>query len=244
MSLNILKRTRVEAVPATDPITYEEWSEWSITNDAPPYTDTLLVQYKTEDDASFKENYLLNLSDVMSAATADGTPYKEAIAFIESAFDEDSLTPYERASLKSQTMANIAVSTTNSSMQMAFSITDKDAKFTDELAVVDANRRIRESEATIASGTVQYKIDLSLEQLNATVASKNNTIEKTTQLIEGVKFNNKIESLKAINALYGQHKLGGGTITSSMWSLPFAVVDQLLNGTVSSIVTANIITSE
>jgi hypothetical protein len=232
--INILKRVRIEITPATNPITYK-WSEWSITTDAPPYNNTLTVEYKTSNEYISQTCSIFKA--LMSASISENTPYKETLKFIQTEFDESSLTPKDAAMLKAQVMATITSSTTNTAMQLAPSIANKELRVDTELGIL-------ENQKDISSATKQFKIDQSKFQSKNTEQSYLFTKEKIQSLIKAAKDNNKIKAMEILQQLFGQHKIGGGTITTDMFALLFSGSGALYNNDEdATIITAGVSTT-
>lgn len=220
-TITIYKRTRTEVTPATDPVTYNPWSDWTITTDVPPYNNTLLVEYKLENDVSFKDTYLNNYSLLMSEALKSETPYDKAVTYMNEQLENLSISPKEEALLKAQFMANITNSITINAMQMAMSLTDKNHKFNYELV-------LQKAQADVAEATMQDKIDISKYQKETSEQNYIYAKEKAVALPASIVFNNWTKSLSYFSEAYGQHKIGGGTITESMWKPPLEIAKALM----------------
>jgi len=134
MSINIEKRTRAEVTPATDPVTYTDWSEWSSTTDSAPYENTSLVEYRI--DKAFETSFLEVFPSLMSAAISTDTPYQKTLDYLQTELDDSNLTPAEKANLKAQVMANITTSITNNAMSLAMQMTEKEIKIGTELDIL------------------------------------------------------------------------------------------------------------
>lgn len=225
MSINISKRTRT----LVDEV-YGEWSVWTATNDIPPYLNTDLIQYQI--DKAFETTFLEVFSNVMSAAITSDTPYQKTLDYLQSELDDDNLTPKEKANLKAQVMANITTSITNNAMTLAMQLANKELRLSDELAILNNQR-------TISDATVQFKIDQTEQQAENTKQAALFTKEKVTQLIKAAKDNNRIQAGKILEELFGQHKIGGGTITQDMFTLIFDMVLNMYNNVDASISTTS-----
>lgn len=219
----IQKRTRTEVSPATNPVTYNAWSDWAVTTDAPPYTNTVLIEFQSTDSTDFKGKYLAAFSELTAEAIKDGSPYKESINFMGTELAKLGVSEADKGTLTAQFMANITTSITNNAMQIALTITDKNLKAESEVAITANNRSKSDVETEVAVATKQNKIKTIEHQEANVLAQKDYTVEKKTQLINTVKFNNMSQSLEFFKDMYGQHKLGSGTITTSMWIPPLTI---------------------
>ena len=72
MSISILKRTRADSSSA--------WSAWASTTDAPPYTNTTLVEYRTSVGTTITID---QLTDGNIATDADGKAYWEGSGYFD-----------------------------------------------------------------------------------------------------------------------------------------------------------------
>ncbi len=227
MSIVIQKRIRTEITPVTDPKTYNTWGSWADTTEAAPYTNTDLVEYQTTDGVNFKSKYLSAYSELMVEAIKDGSPYKESINFMSTELDNLGVSASDKGTLTAQFMANVTTSITNNAMQIALTLADKDLKAENEVTMSDISK-------DIAVAGKDDKIEMIALQKYNLQATKDYTVEKKTQLINSVKFNNMTKSFEGFEGLYGQHKLGGGTITPSMWAVPYKIGKQLANSDLST----------
>ncbi len=224
MSINIHKRIRT----LTDEV-YSDWSEWEITTDTPPYNNTSLVEYKTS--STYKESTLSTFADLMATSISESTPYSKTLDYLQTEFDEDNLTPKEKATLKAQVMSNITSSITNYAMQLSPTIANKELRITDELAMLLNQRDISDS-------TKQYKIDQAKEQAENIKQNALFVKEKITQLVKAAKDNNRIQAGKILEELFGQHSIAnGGVITQDMFTLLFEMVLNMYNNADASIIT-------
>lgn len=217
---DILKRTRLSLS--------DNWSDWQITIDAPPYTNTDLVEYKTSH--TFKEETLHVFKELMQTSTSENTPFDKTVKYLQTELDDDNLTPKEKATLKAQVMSNITSSITNNAMSISPNIANKNFRLDDEIIMLKNQR-------DISNQTKQYKINQTKEQAEAAKQNALYAKERIAQLVKAAKDNNRIQASKIIEELYGQHKIGGGVITSDMWKLIFEMAKNTYNNVDASIAT-------
>jgi len=215
MSVLITKRTRT----LTDG-KYSEWSEWVSSIDSPPYNNTDLIEYKilSEYDSliNFKREYFLIYATLMQEATKEGTPYSSSLAQLKEEFETRSITEEQKAILTAQYMANITNSVTLQAMQMAMTLTDREIKTPNEFALQSIQKEIAEQ-------TKLDKIEISKWQEKTSEENYNYAKEKAIALPASVIFNNWSKALDYFSESYGQHKIGGGVITPSMWAVPLDI---------------------
>ena len=220
MSLTISKRTRT----LTDEV-YSEWTEWAVTTDSPPYNNTDILEYKITSDydnnVDFDEKYYEVYGKIMAEAIKDGTPYKESIDYISSEFENFNLTDIQKADLTVKYIASITNPVTIQAMQVAMSLADKDLKAPNEIAM-------QEVQKDIAIATKPDKVAISEWQEKTAEENYNYAREKAIALPQSIIFNNYSKTLDYFKEAYGQHKIGGGTITQSMWTPPLEVAKALM----------------
>jgi len=158
---------------------------------------------------NFKTNYLSIYGELMAEAIKDGTPYKQSINYLSEQFDNFNISDKEKATLTAQYMANVTNAVTIQAMQLAMGLTDKDLKADNEIAMQQIQKEIAEA-------TKPDKIAISGWQKDTAEENYNYAKEKAIALPESVTYNNWIKGATILGDWLGQHKLGGGTIDTSM----------------------------
>jgi len=238
MSIIISKRTRTLVNNI-----YSNWSNWSTTTDTPPYSNTDTVQYKVG-NIDFQDPYLSSFSSLMNTAIGSDTPYSKTLEYLTEEFNDDNLTPKEKANLKAQVMANITTSITNNAMQIALGVTEKQIKLVYEVEGLQNKLSQALINLEILQETKQNKINQAEYQAENIKQSYLFTQEKIQQLIKAAKDNNRIQATQIIGEFFEQYKIGGGTLSSEMFQLIFEMAIQTYNNTDSSIsMTSNLSTT-
>ena len=148
----------------------------------------------------FKPKYQANFSSILASTIAAGTPYQETLSFLNTQFDQYNLTDEYKAQLQAQLLSNMTISFTNSAMQTAISVTDKEI-----MADVQYDNAVKQ-------GTLLDKQITKLEADTALVGAQEDAI--TQQVID----NRKIKVIDAMGEAYGTVSAGGLTVSADMWT--------------------------
>jgi len=79
----------------------------------------------------------------------------------------------------------------------------------------------------IETRSADSKVALAQAQADKMVADKDYVLEKKTQLINSVVFNNKIKSADSLADVYGTVGASGSTVSSDMWMVLFNIIADL-----------------
>jgi len=172
--------------------------------------------------SDFISNYLKNFKEMMGSAISDDTPYCKTIEYLTKEFNDDNLTPGQKANLKAQVMSNITTSITNNAMQLALTLTNKELRIKSEIAIL-------QNQEYVSNKSKDLKIQQLQEQIDALKENSNFTKEKTTQLIKAAKHNNKINAQQVLSEFFSQFKIGGGTLSKDMFKLMYTMIVQTYN---------------
>jgi len=153
----------------------------------------------------FKSSYDSNFLDILRGTIADGTPYKETLSFLNTQFDQYNLTDEYKAQLQAQLLSNMTVSFTNSAMQTAITVTDKEI-------MSDV-----QYENALKQGQLLDKQVIKLDADTSLVTAQENAI--TQQVID----NRKIKVFDTLGETYGTVGAGGLTVSANMWATFFSL---------------------
>jgi len=88
---------------------------------------------------------------------------------------------------------------------------------------------VKTAEATVATGTTQFKIDMAECQKEKVCNEASYIGEQKTQLIASVKFNNQIKAIDSLADTYGTFGAGGLTVSSDMWDTYYTLIANLVD---------------
>ena len=153
----------------------------------------------------FKNSYDANFASILALTIADGTPYKETISFLTEQFDNYNISDEYKAQLQAQMLSQMTLGFTQSAMQTAISLTDKEIMSDTTLANAQKQGVILDKQAT------KLDADTSL------VTAQEDAI--TQQVID----NRKIKVFDGLGDTYGTNGAGGLTVSSDMWEFYFNI---------------------
>ena len=153
----------------------------------------------------FKSKYNVNFASILASTIAAGTPYQETLSFLNTQFDQYNLTDEYKAQLQAQLLSNMTISFTNSAMQTAITVTDKEI-----MADVQYDN-------AVLQGTLLSKQATKLTADTALVGAQEDAI--TQQVID----NRKIKVFDTLGETYGTVGAGGLTVSADMWSKFFTL---------------------
>lgn len=208
MAIVIQERART----LTDGI-YSEWSTWVAAVTLPPYVSSDILEYKIESamDTQFKTKYIENFKDILASTISPASPYAQTISFLDTEFNNYNITDQYKAQLKSQLLSNMTISFTNSSMQTAISITDKEI-----MSDCDYDNKLKQ-------GALLDQQILKLAEDTLLVSAQEDAI--TQQVVD----NRKIKVIDAMGECYGTVSAGGLTVSAEMWKVWFDFIKTLDN---------------
>lgn len=151
----------------------------------------------------FKTKYNANFSDILALTIADGTPYKATIDFLAAQFNDYNISDEYKAKLQAQMMSNMTIGFTQSAMQTAITLTDKEV-------MADTNY-----DNAVKQGTILDKQSTKLDADTALVTAQDNAI--TQQVID----NRKIKVFNGLLDSYGTNGAGGLSVSTDMWKYVF-----------------------
>jgi len=153
----------------------------------------------------FKTKYNANFMSMLSSMIAAGTPYQATLTFLSEQFEQYNLTDEYKAQLQAQLLSNMTISFTNSAMQTAITVTDKEI-----MADTQYDNALKQ-------GILLDKQSLKLDADKALVEAQEDAI--TQQVID----NRKIKVFDTLGETYGTVGAGGLTVSSEMWTTFFAL---------------------
>lgn len=206
MAIVIQERART----LTDGI-YSEWSPWVAAVTLPPYVSSDILEYKIESamDTQFKTKYIENFKDILASTISPASPYAQTISYLDAEFNNYNITDQLRAQIKSQLLSSMTISFTNSSMQTAISITDKEI-----MSDCDYDNKLKQ-------GALLDQQILKLAEDTLLVSAQEDAI--TQQVVD----NRKIKVIDAMGEAYGTVSAGGLTVSADMWTKWFNFINTL-----------------
>lgn len=201
----------------------DSWGDWIATTDAPTisgYVDTDLVEYRVVESSTVDISDVTHNTSIVTGAdgkyevTGDGyfdILMATASKHLKTQFDNGRITGPAFA----QSYTALYQNTLNQAIQ--FALSKQQAEVT--LDTAKNGLAIKKVELNIAEKTQQNKIDMAEQQLSKLVADTAYVDEQKTQLIAGVKYNNKLKTLAAIGGTYGTFGAGGINLTEDMWDI-------------------------
>jgi len=152
---------------------------------------------------AFTEDYLVKYTNLMAAATADGSPYDLTKAFVQNEFNNFNITEKEKAELLTNFIANITTSITTGAMQTALALADKEGKYQLEVDNIAKQGGILDS------------------QIAKMVADTAYVETQEEKLIEQVEHNKLIKAMDSMGDMIGTVGAGGLKPTATMWATYF-----------------------
>jgi hypothetical protein len=202
MAINILKRTRT----LTEGV-YSEWSEWETTSDAAPYVSTDLIEYRVA--TVFNDKFKESLDLVLSGAVAENTPYAKSLEFLETKLDALKVTNDVKGRLTAQFLSQVAISFTQTGINAAVNIANKD--ITADLQLQNLAKQ----------GII---LDKQAVKLEADIALVNAQSAAVTQQVED---NRKIKLCSILGDTYGMITTGSNAPSAEMWTTFFNKLNDL-----------------
>lgn len=221
MALNIEKRTRAAVE--------DNWGDWAVTTEVPPYIDTSLVEYRAAGEYT-----TIDIEDItrnVQVVAGDDDKFKTIgdgyFEDIMEAVNAQLKAQHDSGRLKGPEYARVYASLFQTAMGQAFQFaaSKRQRELAADAAAVELAKK--EEELAVAEATRQTKIDTIKQQLLKLVADTGYVDEQRTQLIASVKFNNKIKTLDTIGQTYGTFGAGGINMSAEMWKVFFDLAGEL-----------------
>ena len=248
MSLSIEKRTRVLAT--------DVWGAWASTTDAPPYTDTDLIEYKvggsySNDKVPVNDPITITATELTSGAItqdSDGNYIWQGTGIFDTLmeavngnvkveFDSGRIVGPEYAS----TYLGSLQAALQASIQFGLSKDGAEAAANSKRFTLDNILPVQAEKAQVdydlAEGTYDSKVALAANQANKVGADTSYVAEQEQQLINSVTFNNKIKALGSMADTYGTFGAGGLTLSTDMWTTYYSVIEDLSGAAVPTTTT-------
>lgn len=158
MALEIYKRSRATEI--------EAWSDWATTTDAPPYTNTVLVEYKSTTSVDIEINDITNSTEVNNGTGIFDKLIYAAFLHINAQVDLNRLTQGEAGKVYAAAIQSAM------SEAIQFALTKNKAE-------LEADMLIVQKEETLLNGAKERELkDYQLSAvLPANVASTNKQVE-------------------------------------------------------------------
>lgn len=203
--ITILKRVRATVD--------SDWGLWLSTTDAPPYTNTELVEYTVEEDSTidiedFTDGYVSG--DVGGTVTWQGTGVFDTII---KAVNGNIKVEYDNGRITGPAYAQVYLSSMNNAMNLAMQFLLRERQT--ELQLEKAEEELR-----LQRDTHDYRVQLSEEQVLKAE-------EERKALNQSVIDNRKIRALDSLADTFGTFGAGGLTLSPEMWGVMFGLVADL-----------------
>ena len=206
-TINVLKRTRT----LTD-LVYSAWTEWASTTDTAPYIDSELIEYKVDRDFDYIDIYSDSFGKILELTIADGTPFKETLAFLDEKFDSYTITDEYKAQLQAQMMSNMTVAFTQSAMNTALQLSTKEIMIDEEY------------DGKVKQNLILDKQAGKLDADTLLVDAQNQAIQQ--QVID----NRYIKASDTLAEYFGTIGAGGLKVDATMNTSLFNIIAELLKG--------------
>lgn len=253
MAINVEKRTRA--------LVTDDWGAWVVTTDAPPYTNTDLVEYRFDDGktqidiANVTRNVTIVSDEDKFKATGDG--------YFDDLMESVNLqlkAQYDSGRITGPAYARVYLGMMQSTLSQAlmFAMSKKEREIQTDLAELNYEtaestqqdkidisgykKEVEETTRDIAVATESDKIALVAQQLAKLTADTNYVSAQQAALEEQVQDNKLIKAIDALGDTFGTFGAGGLTVSSDMWAAYFGMVYDLTGETAPSSTTVTKVT--
>jgi hypothetical protein len=237
---NIEKRTRALAT--------DNWGAWTITTDAPPYTNTDLIEYQAESDYNTHEPVIIGITELTEGAIvedAEGDYVWEGQGIFDKIMESvngNIKVEFDNGRIVGQAYAATYLgglqAALSSSVQFLLrkAITEAQADQARVQAsssefsldnMLPIQRDKAQEEYDLMEDTHTSKVQMAGYQAAKVAADTDYVQEQEVQLINSVNYNNQIKALDSLADTYGTFGAGGLTLSPDMWSTYFGIVEDL-----------------
>jgi hypothetical protein len=258
MAISIDKRIRA--------LTTDPWGAWTATTDAPPYTDTDLVEYRIDsgstkiDMTDITDNVVIGTDSSGYVVTGDGY-FDDLMETVNKHLDVQYRSSRLTGSMYAQAYVGLVQAAMTQSVAFALSKRRSELqadKVANEVAIsdiaVEVSGETKEDKINvsgykaevegitrdIASGTKNNKISLVGQQLAKLVADTEYVIQQDAQLVQSVADNKLIKAIDTLGDTYGTFGAGGITVNADMWGTYYDLIYALTNTSTGIIDTSTI----
>lgn len=214
MAITIDKRIRALAT--------DDWGDWLTSTDAPPYTNTDLIEYRVNDNSTFIE-----ITDITNTVTTDGDNIVSGQGYFDDLMETATKHLEAQASksyIEGDNYARVYAGVMNNlfNQSIQFALAKRNAELRADTANIEVDKK--KEELDLMYDTHQFKVESAENQADKILADKLNVEEQTIQLPRSVRYNNRIKGLDSLMDMMGTFGAGGLTFDDSQWTFMY---DQL-----------------
>lgn len=230
MLVNVEKRTRAAST--------DNWGAWAITTDAPPYTNTDLVEYRAETniDVDIDINALTNGSvvDTAGVKTWEGTGvFDELMQAVNGNLQVEWKNNRIRGAEYAQVYLGGMQSVIQNSIQFLLQKENVEVQAATRQYqlnnILPIQRDKAQEEYDLMEDTHDAKVRLTEAQADQAENQAELIEQQENSLAEQTIDNRKIKALDSLADTYGTFGAGGSTLSSDMWNTYFQLVASLVS---------------